>query len=112
MDEITYPKDKGDLISYGIDTGMTSPFNPKHIKKSADAVQKGNEALKRKAKAKFNEGPPLRNKRGKQVTASITEAFDAMEDVFDHGVSKSGKGGVVSIKKVKKLVVKELKKVL
>lgn len=51
--EITYPKDKGVIAEFGIDPGYTSPFDVKHLKKSANAVKKANKALKKRRAERF-----------------------------------------------------------
>lgn len=51
--EITYPKEKGVIASYGADTGYVSPFDVKHLKKSAAAVKKANKAIKKRKAERF-----------------------------------------------------------
>lgn len=50
---IKYPKEKGVLAEFSIGDGHTSPFNIKHIKKTADKVKQANIAMKKRKSERF-----------------------------------------------------------
>lgn len=51
--DITYPKEKGVMASFDIDPGYTSPFDIKQLKKSATAVKKAKNAIKKRKAERF-----------------------------------------------------------